>query len=277
MSMPPARADAVIVGAGAFGLSVAWWLARLGAGRVVLLDQYQPGSQASPRAAGLFKLIQADETRTRLARLAVEIVTGFEAVTGAPLAVERSGSLLIARTPEHARMLEQERAQSAAWGVELEALDGAEAARRAPALAPQGIRAAVHTPGDVYIEEPGSLMRAWLHALDALGVAVLSETPATGIQVVDGTVSAVVTPQGVIETPVVVDAAGAWSRAVASLAGVAASIVALRHQLLITEPVPGVAAEHPIVRVMDSAVYVRPARGGLMLGGFEADPLPLDL
>ena len=274
--MLPARADAVVVGAGAFGLSVAWWLARLGNGRVVLLDQFLPGSQASPRAAGLFKLIQADETRTRLARLAVEIVTRFEALTGTPLAIERSGSLLIARTPDHARMLDHERAQSAAWGVDLEAVDGAEASRRMPALAPQTIRAAVHTPGDVYIEEPASLLQAWLQALDTLGVAVLGDTPVTGIRVINGAVSAVRTSQGDIETGVVVDAAGAWSRAVARLAGVATPIVALRHQLFITDPVPGVAPEHPIVRMMDSAVYVRPARGGLMLGGFEADPLPLD-
>ena len=272
----PARADAVVVGAGAFGLSVAWWLARLGHGRVVLLDQFQPGSQASPRAAGLFKLIQADETRTRLAQLAVEIVSRFQALTGVPLAVEHSGSLLIARTPEHARMLEHEHAQSAAWGVALEAVDGAEAARLAPALAPQGIRAAVHAPGDVYIEEPASLLQAWLQALDTLGVSVLGETPASGIRVVNGAVAAVQTAQGEIETPIVVDAAGAWSRAVARLAGVDAPIVPMRHQLVITEPTPGVAAQHPIVRVMDSAVYLRPARGGLMYGGFEADPLPLD-
>ena len=31
-------------------------------------------------------------------------------------------------------------------------------------------------------------------------------------------------------------------------------------------------AAEPIVRVIDAAVYLRPARGGLMFGGFEADP-----
>jgi glycine/D-amino acid oxidase-like deaminating enzyme len=32
----------------------------------------------------------------------------------------------------------------------------------------------------------------------------------------------------------------------------------------------------PIVRVVDAAVYLRPARGGLMVGGFEAEPLAVD-
>jgi hypothetical protein len=50
----------------------------------------------------------------------------------------------------------------------------------------------------------------------------------------------------------------------------------VRHQLLVTEPVPEVPAGAPITRILDCAVYLRPACGGLMLGGFEAAPLPVD-
>src|SRR5215207_3257626 len=63
--LPVTQADAVVIGAGAFGLSAGYQLAAHGAGRVVVLDRFAPGSQTSPRAAGLYKLIQADETRTR--------------------------------------------------------------------------------------------------------------------------------------------------------------------------------------------------------------------
>jgi glycine/D-amino acid oxidase-like deaminating enzyme len=77
----------------------------------------------------------------------------------------------------------------------------------------------------------------------------------------------------------VVDAAGAWTRQVAQLPGADVAVAPVRHQLLITEPAPAaaaVSAAQPIVRVVDAAVYLRPARGGLMLGGFEADPVPVD-
>jgi glycine/D-amino acid oxidase-like deaminating enzyme len=43
----------------------------------------------------------------------------------------------------------------------------------------------------------------------------------------------------------------------------------VRHQLLITEPTAQVDPADPIIRVVDAAVYLRPARGGLMFGGFE--------
>ena len=93
------EADAVVIGAGALGLSAGYHLAKLGR-RVAILDQFAPGSQTSPRAAGLFKLIQGDQARTRLAQLSIRTVTHFEAETGVPLPVTRSGSLMVARTPD---------------------------------------------------------------------------------------------------------------------------------------------------------------------------------
>ena len=271
----PSVADAVVIGAGAFGLSVAYFLAREGAGRVVVLDRYAPGSQTSPRAAGLFKLIQGDELRTRLAQLAIETVLGFSEETGVHLPVERSGSLLVARTEAHAAMIHREAEQSRRWGVDLELIDAVEAQRLAPYLEPEGILAACFIPGDVYIEEPASLLTAYQEAAKC-GVAIFGYTPVTGIRVRDGEVTGVTIPGGEIATPVVVDAAGAWARQVGRLAGASVPVVPMRHQLYITQPIAGMEPSYPIVRIIDAAVYVRPARGGIMLGGFESSPLPLD-
>ncbi len=80
----------------------------------------------------------------------------------------------------------------------------------------------------------------------------------------------------VISAAVVVDAAGGWVRQVAELAGAPVPLAPVRHQLLITGPDQGIDPADPIVRVVDAAVYLRPSRGGLMFGGFETDPLPLD-
>jgi len=85
------------------------------------------------------------------------------------------------------------------------------------------------------------------------------------------------TPGGTIATRVVVDAAGGWARLVATGLGGALPVVPTRHQLLITEPIPGVGPEFPIARVIDANVYVRHERGGLMLGGYEADPWQVDV
>jgi glycine/D-amino acid oxidase-like deaminating enzyme len=274
--LPITQADAVVVGAGAYGFSTAYHLAKLGAGRVVLLDQYEPGSQVSARAAGLFKLVQTSEVMTRLAQLSVEIVTGYERESGVPMPHVRSGSLLVARTPQHAAMLDAEAEDARGWGIEIERIDGREAHRRCGYLDGQRMLAAYHIPGDIFVEEPRSLLMAYRQAAERLGVSVLGHTPATAIRTEKGVVVAVVTPRGEIATPVVVDAAGVWARALGSSAGAAIPVQPVRHQLRITAPIAGIAPDEPIARIVDAAVYVRPARGGLMYGGFEHDPLTLD-
>ncbi len=86
-----------------------------------------------------------------------------------------------------------------------------------------------------------------------------------------------ITDRGEIRTPVVVDAAGAWTRLVGKFAGVQVGAIPTRHQLLITQPIAGVEPHQPIARVIDCNVYIRPADGGLMLGGYESDPLQIDM
>ena len=90
-------------------------------------------------------------------------------------------------------------------------------------------------------------------------------------------VRGVETDRGRIESPVVVDAAGAWARQVAASAGIHVPMVPTRHQVLITEPIEGVRPELPIVRIMDAAVYVRPCWGGFLAGGYETEPTQFDM
>jgi glycine/D-amino acid oxidase-like deaminating enzyme len=213
---------------------------------------------------------------TRLARISVEIVTGFERESGVPMPHVRSGSLLVARTPQHGAMLDAEAEDARGWGVEIERIDGKEAHRRCPYLQGERLLAAYHVPDDIFVEEPRSLLMAYRQAAERLGVAVIGQTPAVGIRLEGEEVAAVVTPRGEIRTPIVVDAAGVWAGAVGAAAGAAVEVQPVRHQLRITVPVAGIAADAPIARIVDAAVYVRPARGGLMYGGFEQDPLALD-
>jgi 4-methylaminobutanoate oxidase (formaldehyde-forming) len=82
---------------------------------------------------------------------------------------------------------------------------------------------------------------------------------------------------GPIDAPIVVDAAGAWAAGVARLAGFEMPLVPMRHQLFITDEILGVKPEHAMFRFIDSAVYGRPCWGGLLLGGYEPEPVPIDI
>ncbi len=269
------RADVVVIGAGALGLSTALHCALLGRD-VVVVERHAAGSQASGRAAGLFKSVQADALRTGLARRSIEKALTWEEWAGVPLEVARSGSFLVARTPLHRDYLRREAGQSRGWGADVREAGPADLAGRAGYFAPAGALEALWCPEDIYIEEPASLVRAYADACRGHGVTILESEAAVGVPMAGGRVAGVATASRSVSAPVVVDAAGAWVAQVAALAGARIAVAPVRHQLLITEPAADIDPGAPIVRVVDAAVYLRPARGGLMLGGFEAGPLPLD-
>jgi glycine/D-amino acid oxidase-like deaminating enzyme len=269
------EADAVVIGAGAFGASVAFHLARRGR-RVVLLERHEIASQTSPRAAGLTQQIRTDPVMTRLAMRSVAKIEQFAEDTGEALAYHQSGSIKMARTPEFAAQIGDEIQRGQADGLDIQAVSSKQAERLAPWLRADAALAMWYTSTDLYLE-PGDLPRAYARAAEGLGATVLPHTPATAIGTRDGAVERVVTEFGSIETPVVVDAAGAWTRVVAEMTGVRVPIVPTRHQLYITRPIDGITPEQPIVRVLDVNVYVRPERGGLMLGGYEPDPVQVDV
>jgi glycine/D-amino acid oxidase-like deaminating enzyme len=274
------KADIVVIGAGALGLSTALHCALAGRS-VAVVERDTAGSQASGRAAGLFKSVQADEGRTRLARRSIAKAVSFGDWAGAELEVVRSGSFLVARTQKHRDFVLAEAARSRAWGADVRQASTADLAERVSCYRssrPDG-ELAVWCPEDIYIEEPMSLVRAYLEACQRCGVSVLESEPVISLPFSGGRVTGVETPARSVDAAVaVVDAAGAWVRQVAGFAGAAGrvAVAPVRHQLLITEPSAGVDPAEPITRVVDAAVYLRPARGGLMFGGFEAAPLAVD-
>ncbi|HET7880333.1 MAG TPA: FAD-binding oxidoreductase, partial [Acetobacteraceae bacterium] len=186
------------------------------------------------------------------------------------------GALKIARLPEHVEQLKSEVARGARMGTGLEMISPAEARAKNPFLETTGVLGVIYSPTDLYLE-PSQIPRGYANAAARLGVAMLPNTLVQGIALHDGKVSGVATEHGTIKCETVVDAAGAWLRAVSALSGATVRVVPTRHQLLITEPIAGVDPMQPITRIIDVNVYARPDEGGLMLGGYEQNPLQYEV
>jgi len=268
------HADVVVVGSGAFGASAAYHLAKRGA-KVAVLERAALASQTSPRAAGLTSQVRATPALTKLAQRAVVKLAAFTEDTGEPLRFTQSGALKIARTERDAEQLAREVQRGTDAGVALSLISVAEARERFPLLHDRGIVGVTWSPTDCNVE-PSELPIGYCRAASSLGAVMLPHTPAMGFETGRRGVEGVQTSEGMIATNHVVDAAGAWARLVATDLGASLPVVPTRHQLLITEPIAGVTPEFPIARVIDANVYVRHERGGLMLGGYEPDPLQVD-
>ena len=144
------EADAVVIGSGALGSSVAFHLARAGR-QVALVDQHAIASQTSPRAAGLTAQVRGDMVMTRLAMQGVRKIERFTEETGEPMEYFQSGSMKIARLPVHVEQLREEVERGRQAGIEIDFVSVEEARRLMPFLEPSGVtRRDVHEVGFIH-------------------------------------------------------------------------------------------------------------------------------
>jgi 4-methylaminobutanoate oxidase (formaldehyde-forming) len=110
-----------------------------------------------------------------------------------------------------------------------------------------------------------------------LGVRVVEGVAATGVQTRGRQVCAVLTEAGPIETEVVVNAAGMWARQFGALAGVRVPLQAAEHYYLLTDTVPGMDQDLPVIEDPDNYGYYRPEGDGMLVGLFEPVGAPWSL
>jgi glycine/D-amino acid oxidase-like deaminating enzyme len=269
------HADCVVIGAGAFGASVAFHLCQRRR-TVVLVDKAEPVTQTSPRAAGLSMNVLGDQGLSRIGMRSIEMLLSFEDITGVPLRVHRNGSIKVARTERDVAQLDDEVERGRQLGADIAPISAGDAQELVPWFNPATALTMWYSPGDTYLT-PGDLPRAYIKAARRSGLELLGNTSVRTIETASGRVTAVTTSAGRIHTSTVVVTAGAWSRLVSEMAGIRIPLWPVRHQLCITGPVPGVEPHHPTVRITDARTYCRPEGSGLLFGGYEADPLDIDV
>jgi glycine/D-amino acid oxidase-like deaminating enzyme len=269
-------ADVVVIGSGGLGAATAFHLAQRGAGRVALVEKHDLASQTSPRAAGMVSHVRSSDLMVQLVMRATTHIKRFTKDTGQPLQWTHSGSLKIARRPQDVRVMESEIVRGRRLGLDVEQISPDEAHRLHPFLQPEGVLAVMRVGDDLYFE-PSQVAIGFVRGAEGCGATVLPHTTVTRVHIENGQVAGVETDKGTIRTPIVVDAAGAWTRQVAEASGIRVPMIPTRHQLFVTEPVAAARADLPMVRIMDAAVYIRPCNGGFLWGAFEEDPRQFDM
>jgi glycine cleavage system aminomethyltransferase T/glycine/D-amino acid oxidase-like deaminating enzyme len=277
MNDTPARASAVIIGAGIVGNSLACHLARLGWRDLVLVDKGpmpNPGGSTGHASNFIFP-IEYSKMMMELTRDSTEQYQELGVFT-------RSGGIEVARTDE--RMAELQRRCTAAktWGIPAQLVSPGEVRKLVPYLDESVILGGAHFPtvGVVDSLRAGTLMREEAERSGAL--RVLAGAEVLGIEL-DRTgprprVRAVRTDQGEIATDCCVIACGVWSPRVAAMAGARLPLTPIVHQMISVGPVPlfaGTSGEiaYPIVRDVDTNMYERQHGGDMEVGSYAHRPI----
>ncbi len=267
----------VIVGGGVTGCSIAYHLAHLGWTDVVLLEQHRLTAGTTWHAAGLITSAgMTDETALFFSRYSRDLYARLEAETGHSTGFRPVGHLSLATNRERQDALRREAAWMHGFGVEDTEISASELAAMWPLARTDDVLSAFYV-ADEGRADPVGVATSLAKGARQLGVVVIEGVAATGVLTRGRRVSAVLTEAGPIETEVVVNAAGMWARQFGALAGVAVPLQAAEHYYLLTDTVPGMDADLPVIEDPGSYGYYRPEGDGMLVGLFEPVAAPWSL
>jgi 4-methylaminobutanoate oxidase (formaldehyde-forming) len=261
-------ARAVVIGGGITGTSVAYHLAKAGWRDVVLLEKDELTSGSTCHAAGLVTQFNPSPTMMRFRRYSIELYRELGVF-------ETVGSLRFASSKD--QLLELQRGVSRARGIglDVELVSADEAVQKMPVIARDSLYGAVWVPGDGHLD-PHTATHALASAARELGARVLTHRRVTGLELrPDGAIKAVRTEAGPIETEVVIVAGGIWGPQIAAMAGAFVVSTPVDHQHAALLAVTGHELPHdmPCFRDPDNLVYGKAEAGGMVLGGYELNPV----
>lgn len=271
------KADAVIIGGGIMGTSVAHFLTKKKFGKVVLLEKRSLAAVSTGASAANVRTYYSNPVTMKLARRALEMFENAQEELGGDCGFRQVGFvLLLDERWERAgkEILEMERRH----GVEVKEVSLEGIQEIAPQLNLDGIIRGIFEPRSGYTD-PVRTTENLVNRAKEWGLVAYLGVGATGIAFQNGRVTSVQTEQGTIETPVVVNAAGPWGRQVGLWVGLNYSIRWSREvELVVRQPTDF--GPLPVVSDLNSGFYFRPHAGDTVLAGLgypkEIEPLDID-
>ena len=269
-------ADAVIVGGGIMGASVAHFLAKGGFGKVVLLDNKTLAGASTGHSAANVRTLYSNPLTIRLAVRAVEMFENQHEELGGDCGFDQVGFLCLLEehtAPAGRRVLEMEQK----YGATVVEVSRDDIEEQAPRLDLEQVIGGVFEPRSGYAD-PVRTTHSLVTRAKEWGLRVHEGLGATGIRLRDNRIVGVETAEGTIDTRVVVNAAGPWGRQVGLWVGLNYSIRWSRESDLVLQ-LPADFGRFPVVTDPSLRIYFRPqGEDKLVAGlGFPKEVETLDI
>ena len=274
MSPAPERASVVVIGAGCIGASVAYQLARRGVKDVVVLER-EPfaGAGSTSKAAGGVRAQFSTPINVRISMLAVSHYERFAEELESDPVFFQVGYLFVLGEAALWDSFQRQAEMQRGLGLPVQTLTAEGARALVPELEIGDVLGATFCPLDGLCN-PHEITQAYVRQARRLGADFRFALPATGLELSGTRVTGVRTADGVIVTPMVVNAAGPWAAAVAGWAGVELPVVPIRRHCFTTEPLPFVHERLPMIVDLPSGVYMHRESGGMLMGLANRDEPP---
>lgn len=259
-------ADAIIIGGGIHGASLAFHLAQRGV-KTTILERNFLAAGATGRSSGLVRMHYDLELESRLAWVSFQYFRNWGEVVGGDCGFTRTGFIHIA-SPGYQESLEANVAMHQNIGIPSLLITAEDVKRLAPWFNTTDFEVAAYEPESGYAD-PSASTRTLINTARQKGAQLVQDCEVTQILIQGERVSGVMTTKGEFSAPIVINAAGAWAASVARMAGLEIPVDTWQHDTMFIKRPPEIGPSHPAVIDDANLMYFRPESGGLTLVGLE--------
>lgn len=259
--------DAIIIGAGVIGTSIAFHLAERGL-KPVILERKQVAFGATGSSSGLVRMHYDLEAESRLAWESFQYFRNWSERVGGECGFRRTGFLHIEPANHHAQLRANVEMHKRI-GIPTSIITGDDVKKLSPSFNTDDIEIAAYEPESGYADATLTA-NSFLSAAKERGAVYLQDCEVLGAEITAGKVTGIKTSRGNFYAPITVNAAGAWAGKVSELFGFHIPLDTWTHDVIHIRR-PSHIEEHLTVIDSSLGMYFRPDSGDLTLVALEDD------
>ncbi|HEU4679833.1 MAG TPA: FAD-dependent oxidoreductase [Terrimicrobiaceae bacterium] len=262
--------DAILIGAGVMGASLAFHLAERGV-KTAILERRVSASGATGHSSGLVRMHYDLAAESELTFASYKnYFSNWRERVGGDCGFINTGFLQIAKR-EHEDKLRGNVANQQRIGINTSVISAAEVKELFPDLITDHFDYAAYEPDSGYADATLTT-NSFLEAAKRNGASLVQNCEVTAIRASGGRVTGVSTTKGDFDAPIVINAAGAWAKQVASLADIEVPLETWTHDVAFLHRPPSL-GKFPAA--IDDVIncYFRPEGSALILAAGEDESL----
>ena len=267
-------ADAVVVGGGVIGCSILYHLCVQNMNDVILLEKDVLGSGSTGRSQTICRTHYSNKITSTMARDSLHIFNNFSEIVGGQSGFVNTGYIVVVNKSDEKGLNHNLRMQQE-LGINTSAIDTEQLGDIAPMIYTTGDELLAWEPDSGYADSY-MVTTSFANRAREMGADIYLRNPVTGIEISNGAVKSVTTPDCTIETPKVIICSGPWSKEIMNSVNVEVPLSTVRHQIAtIARPVDKI-PNHPIIGDIAQSFSLRPEGTSMTLIGFGEDEAQVD-